>query len=127
VPRRHEELADDRLAIHAAAGRRLSRCTEVSLPGHPGRPGRLADIEHDAAKLASLKYLGHWIGDIHQPLHVSFADDRGGNFIRESGPCVNILHTVWEAAMTPRPETNLLICHGVLAPRARWRARVVFY
>jgi len=31
------------------------------------------------------------------------------------------------AAITPRPETNLLICHGVLAPRARWRARVVAY
>jgi hypothetical protein len=31
------------------------------------------------------------------------------------------------AAMTPRPETNLLICHGVLAPRSRWRARVVVY
>src|SRR6202795_95630 len=31
------------------------------------------------------------------------------------------------AAMTPRAETNLLICHGVLAPRARWRARVVVY
>jgi hypothetical protein len=31
------------------------------------------------------------------------------------------------AAMTPRPETNLLICHGVLAPRARWRARGVVY
>src|SRR5262245_21270858 len=31
------------------------------------------------------------------------------------------------AAMTPRPETNLLICHGVLAPRARWRSRVVVY
>src|SRR5439155_3572920 len=29
------------------------------------------------------------------------------------------------AAMTPRPETNLLICHGLLAPRARWRERVV--
>jgi hypothetical protein len=29
------------------------------------------------------------------------------------------------AAMTPRPETNLLICHGVLAPRAGWRERVV--
>src|SRR5262245_17832249 len=23
--------------------------------------------------------------------------------------------------MTPRPETNLLICHGLLAPRTRWR------
>jgi hypothetical protein len=33
--------------------------------------------DDDAAKLASLKYLGHWIGDIHQPLHVSFADDSG--------------------------------------------------
>ncbi|HVR70270.1 MAG TPA: transposase, partial [Vicinamibacteria bacterium] len=31
------------------------------------------------------------------------------------------------AAMTPRPETNLLICHGLLAARARWRARVVAY
>jgi len=27
------------------------------------------------------------------------------------------------AATTSRPETNLLICHGVLAARARWRAR----
>jgi hypothetical protein len=31
------------------------------------------------------------------------------------------------AAMTPRPETNLLICHGLLAARARWRKRVVAY
>src|SRR5262244_3688249 len=31
------------------------------------------------------------------------------------------------AAMPPRPETNLLICHGLLAARARWRARVVVY
>jgi S1/P1 Nuclease len=30
-----------------------------------------------AQKLASLKFLGHWVGDIHQPLHVSFEDDRG--------------------------------------------------
>jgi len=33
----------------------------------------------DDAALASLKYLGHWIGNIQQPLHVSFADDRGGS------------------------------------------------
>src|SRR4030095_2895681 len=30
-------------------------------------------------------------------------------------------------AMNTRPEINLLICHGVLAPRARWRGRVVVY
>ena len=31
------------------------------------------------------------------------------------------------AALTPRPEINLVLYHGVLAPRARWRARVVVY
>ena len=29
------------------------------------------------------------------------------------------------ATTTPRPETNLLMCHGGLAPHAPWRARVV--
>ena len=72
----------------------------------PVGDGKLAaDLEvlrtsnDDQAKLASLKFLGHWVGDIHQPLHVSFADDRGGNFIRESGPCVNSLHTVWDVCI----------------------------
>jgi S1/P1 Nuclease len=38
-----------------------------------------------AQKLESLKFLGHWVEDIHQPLHVSFEDDRGGNSILVSG------------------------------------------
>ena len=32
-------------------------------------------------KWEALKFLGHWVGDIHQPLHVSFRDDNGGNKI----------------------------------------------
>jgi hypothetical protein len=31
------------------------------------------------------------------------------------------------AALTPRPEINLLLYHGVLAPHARWRPPVVGY
>jgi hypothetical protein len=31
------------------------------------------------------------------------------------------------AAITPRPEVNLIICHGVLGPNARWRQSVVTY
>jgi hypothetical protein len=31
------------------------------------------------------------------------------------------------AALTPRPEVNLVLYHGVLAPHARWRAEVVAY
>ena len=31
------------------------------------------------------------------------------------------------AALTPRPRINLVLYHDVLAPNARWRARVVAY
>jgi hypothetical protein len=55
----------------------------------------------DAAKLASLKYLSHWVGDIHQPLHVSFADDRGGNSIRASA-CAPSLHAIWDTCIIER-------------------------
>lgn len=59
----------------------------------------LSTTTDDAAKLASLKFLGHWVGDLHQPLHVSFKDDQGGNKIKESGPCRNSLHSVWDGCI----------------------------
>lgn len=50
-------------------------------------------------KLASLKLLGHWVGDIHQPLHVSFKDDKGGNDVLVSGECKYNLHSVWDTCL----------------------------
>lgn len=58
----------------------------------------------DEERVFALMAVGHWIGDIHQPLHVSFSDDRGGNAIaaRLSGKCgsstyrVKELHGVWD-------------------------------
>jgi hypothetical protein len=48
-------------------------------------------------RLEALKFLGHWVGDVHQPLHVSFEDDRGGNEIGVSGGlCSWNLHAVWD-------------------------------
>ena len=47
-------------------------------------------------RLAALKFLGHWVGDIHEPLHVSFVDDRGGNDIAVSGECQGVLHAAWD-------------------------------
>ena len=53
-----------------------------------------------AQKLASLKFLGHWVGDIHQPLHVSFEDDRGGNGVLVTGECgTSNLHSAWDACL----------------------------
>ena len=63
----------------------------------------LASKSADAqSKLAALKYLGHWVGDVHQPMHVSFADDRGGNDIKASGDCGPNLHAVWDTCLVQK-------------------------
>jgi hypothetical protein len=59
----------------------------------------LSSRARDAEELASLKFLGHWVGDIHQPLHVSFEDDRGGNSISVSGQCSANLHAAWDTCL----------------------------
>lgn len=50
-----------------------------------------------AERVEALKLLVHFIGDIHQPLHVSYAKDRGGNSIDVTafGKKSN-LHRVWD-------------------------------
>lgn len=50
-------------------------------------------------KAESLKFLGHWVGDVHQPLHVSFEDDRGGNNINVTGDCRGNLHAAWDSCL----------------------------
>lgn len=54
----------------------------------------------DDKKLTALKYLVHFMGDVHQPLHAGFQEDRGGNqyqlqaFMRGSN-----LHAVWDTGL----------------------------
>ncbi len=65
----------------------------------------LRDTEaSDQSKLLALKLLGHWVGDAHQPLHVSFQDDRGGNNVDLEGVacpadefCLDNLHAAWDS------------------------------
>jgi hypothetical protein len=87
-------------------------------PGCPGgRPCVLGAIDSDLAILRSasasepqkalaILYIGHWFGDLHQPLHISFADDRGGNSIKAPGPCSGTyeasLHSVWDSCVVER-------------------------
>jgi hypothetical protein len=53
----------------------------------------------DPEKAAALVYLGHWLGDIHQPLHSSYRDDQGGNEVNSSGLCTNNLHSTWDTCI----------------------------
>ena len=59
----------------------------------------LALSEDVTDQIRLLKSLGHWVGDIHQPLHVSFEDDRGGNSIAVTGVCWESLHVVWDTCI----------------------------
>jgi hypothetical protein len=60
--------------------------------------GRLRDASLGRSERAeALKFLVHFIVDLHQPLHVGLADDRGGNAVqlRFRGESTN-LHRLWD-------------------------------
>ena len=78
----------------------------------------LADRKRpDEARRDALKFLVHLIADVHQPLHASANDDRGGNDFQVAyhGRGRN-LHAVWD---------GLLIRRGDMGPAdyARWLER----
>ena len=57
----------------------------------------------DTEKLLALKLLGHWVGDVHQPMHVSFQDDRGANSNRVDPENEKAsLHGVWDYTIIAR-------------------------
>lgn len=64
----------------------------------------------DAERRVALKFLVHFVGDLHQPFHAGFGFDRGGNthqlrFDRQGWN----LHALWDSAM---------VQHAGLAPEA---------
>jgi hypothetical protein len=65
----------------------------------------LVDPRRDTAlKAESLKYLIHFVGDLHQPLHSVDNHDRGGNDVKvvalrgEEGRATN-LHSAWDTGL----------------------------
>jgi hypothetical protein len=60
----------------------------------------LSSSQPDEKRLVALKYVVHLVGDVHQPLHAGYQDDRGGNtyqlqaFMRGSN-----LHALWDTGL----------------------------
>lgn len=65
-------------------------------------------------KLQALLFLSHWYGDIHQPFHVSYASDLGGNktsvqlnsAVRHIKKCDN-MHWIWDECLLNLPQRNV--------------------
>lgn len=61
----------------------------------------LGDRGQDAtARREALKFVVHFVGDVHQPLHAGYRDDKGGNLyqVQFQGRGSN-LHRVWDSGM----------------------------
>jgi hypothetical protein len=80
------------------------------------------------AKQEALRFLVHFVGDIHQPLHVGRRADRGGNSIKviwfkeESN-----LHTVWDSGMIDNEKLSFselaaFIDHPTLQELQTWQS-----
>ncbi|CAF0743709.1 unnamed protein product [Adineta steineri] len=81
------------------------QCVDGSIQNYTTR---LADSQlDDIQRQEALKFLVHFIGDAHQPLHAGFHGDRGGNSIRGKffGKETN-LHSLWDTVMIERRITQ---------------------
>ena len=60
----------------------------------------LASSAPDDTRLKALKYVVHFVADVHQPLHAGFGDDRGGNSyqLQAFGKGSN-LHALWDSGL----------------------------
>jgi hypothetical protein len=83
-----------------------------------------------AERIVALKYVLHFVGDIHQPLHASDNADRGGNcvLLALGGPRSVNLHSFWDTglieAMGADPEAiaNDLRARITPAQKTAWEA-----
>ncbi len=60
----------------------------------------LGSTASNERRLTALKYVVHFVGDVHQPLHAGYAEDRGGNtyqlqaFMKGTN-----LHALWDVGL----------------------------
>jgi len=81
------------ICVDGAVQNYTSRLTDMSLP---------FDQQNEA-----LKFLIHFVGDIHQPLHCGFTTDRGGNTFegKFNKKKVN-LHEIWDTSIVAERIAN---------------------
>jgi hypothetical protein len=76
---------------------------------------------YSASRAESLLFLSHLIGDLHQPLHVGYADDRGGNSVTVViGRRETSLHGLWDTHVPRR----VIGKHWQQTAR-RWQGQIV--
>jgi len=79
----------------------------------------------EAEKIIALKYVLHFVGDLHQPLHASDHEDKGGNCVMVAlgGSRTLNLHSYWDTAVLaplgPDPEAAAKALEKEITPSDR--------
>ncbi len=83
-------------------------------------------------RIDALRFLVHFVADVHQPLHVGYASDRGGNDIRVRwfGESTN-LHAVWDEHLVEHQRLSFtewvrFFGHAEPGEIAAWRRSTVW-
>ena len=79
-------------------------------------------------KVIALKFIVHFVGDLHQPMHISRAEDKGGNTIqvRYNAKGTN-LHSLWDSKLIEHQSINYVqLAHNydIASPKEimQWQA-----
>lgn len=60
----------------------------------------LASNAPDETRLKALKYVVHFVADVHQPLHAGYSDDKGGNAYQfQAFNKGSNLHALWDSGL----------------------------
>jgi len=81
-----------------------------------------------AERLLAFKFLIHFVGDLHQPLHAADHEDRGGNCVPLAlgGPRTVNLHSYWDTVAVEAIDTDPVRLAAALKPtitpaqKSRW-------
>ncbi len=78
------------------------------------------DLPHERRRDA-LKFIVHFVGDVHQPLHAGFAADRGGNDFQISIQREGWnLHSVWDSLLIESLKLDWHSYHDRVAAQPFW-------
>lgn len=85
----------------------------------------LASSAPDEERLIALKYLVHLAGDVHQPLHAGFLDDKGGNTYQlQAFKHGSNLHALWDTGLIESLGENTRTMAARLARQGKDRGKV---
>ncbi len=108
-------VPDDAMSVDPALG--CSDCILVGVRQALTQLSREASGRQQILRrAAALRFLGHYVGDLHQPLHISNASDLGGNRIKLVwySKTTN-LHSVWDTRLPRQAGLSYPASLGLLA------------